>query len=273
MTSPNPTSELPIQTLTPEERLAFWNNRASLGEWAGSRDVIAKHLEIDAIATFIKDGMKMLDVGCGNGITAIELAHKINVEVHGFDFSSEMVEGAKKLAADAAAQNQLKGSVKFDVSNILQLPPLERVYDYSMTERVLINLPDWESQKQAIYNMTRPLKQGGAYLMSENSFDGLEKLNDLREAVGLSRIVQPSWNRYLYDNEILATEFEDVKLEKVIYQSSTYYFLSRVINAWQAAQEGKEPDYDAPVNQLGLKLPPLMGEIGQGRVWVWRRIS
>jgi len=261
----------PSNTLTPEERLSFWNQRASLGEWAGSRDVIAKHLEIDAIAKFVHDGTTLLDVGCGNGVTAIELAHKTAATIEGIDFSPEMVEGGKSLAAQAKAAGQLKGSVSFSVGNILDLPPLEAKFDVSMTERVLINLPDWESQKKAIWSMTRPLKSGGVYLMSENSLDGLEKLNDLRENVGLSRIIQPSWNRYLYDAEVVSVQFDDVVLEKVIYQSSTYYFISRVINAWMAQQEGKEPDYDAPVNQLGLKLPPVLGEVGQGRIWVFRK--
>lgn len=258
-------------TLTPEERLRFWNHRASLGEWAGSRDVIAKHLEIDAIADFVTDQTTLLDVGCGNGVTAIELAHKTSATIEGIDFAPEMVEGAKKLAAQAIEAGQLKGAVSFSVGNILELPALERKFDVTMTERVLINLPDWESQRKAIWNMTRPLKAGGLYLMSENSLDGLEKLNDLREIAGLTRIVQPSWNRYLYDAEVAAATFDDVVLEKVIYQSSTYYFISRVLNAWLAAQEGKEPDYDAPINQLGLTLPAILGEVGQGRIWVWRR--
>jgi cyclopropane fatty-acyl-phospholipid synthase-like methyltransferase len=50
---------------------AFWNSRAGLGQWAGSRDVIAKQLEVEAIATYVRDGMRVLEVGCGNGITAI----------------------------------------------------------------------------------------------------------------------------------------------------------------------------------------------------------
>ena len=51
---------------------AFWNGRAELGQLAGTRDVIAKQIEVDAISTYVRDGMRILEVGCGNGITAIE---------------------------------------------------------------------------------------------------------------------------------------------------------------------------------------------------------
>ena len=63
-----------------------------------------------------------------------------------------------------------------------------------------------------------------------------------------------------------------MKLDGCVYYSSTYYFLSRVVNAWEAAQSGKDPDYDAPVNQLALKLPPI-GDFGQGRLWLWRKVT
>jgi hypothetical protein len=35
-------------------------------------------------------------------------------------------------------------------------------------------------------------------------------------------------------------------------------------------QNGKEPEYDSPINQLALKLPPF-GDIGQTKIWVWRK--
>src|SRR5437016_4990652 len=93
---------------------AFWNSRAGLGQWAGTRDVTAKQLEIEAIADYVRDGMRVLDFGCGNGITAIELARRFDVEVTGVDFAEQMVVAAAELAQG----QELKGRVRFQVGNV-----------------------------------------------------------------------------------------------------------------------------------------------------------
>jgi ubiquinone/menaquinone biosynthesis C-methylase UbiE len=247
---------------------AFWNQRAGLGQWAGSRDVIAKQLEIKAIASYVHDGMSVLDFGCGNGITAIELARRYDVRVIGVDFAAEMVEAAK---AHLAGQDFL-GSVRFQTGDVRDLSNISEKFDLIYTERTLINLPDWPTQCKAIQRITTLLKVGGIYIMCENSQDGLDKTNSFRERIGLPQITPPWHNRYLRDAELQAMSIADVTLEKVDFYSSTYYFLSRVLNAWLAWQDGKDPDYESPINQLALQLPPY-GDMGQGRIWVWRKLG
>jgi ubiquinone/menaquinone biosynthesis C-methylase UbiE len=246
---------------------AFWNSRAGLGQWAGTRDVTAKQLEMEAIASYARNGMRILDLGCGNGITAIELARRYQVEVWGIDFAEEMVAAALELAKD----DELKGSVRFQTGNVLNLDSPDK-FDLIYTERVLINLPDWPAQLQAMKNIVALLSDGGLYVMCENSQDGLDKVNELREKVGLTAVIPPWHNRYLRDSELKHVNLDNARLEDIIYYSSTYYFLSRVVNAWLASREGGEPDYDAPINQLALLLPS-MGELGQGRIWLWRKLT
>lgn len=244
---------------------AFWNSRAGLGQWAGTRDVNLKQLEMQAIASYVRDGMRVLDVGCGNGIMAIELARRYAARVTGIDFAEEMVAAARTLADGV----DLKGTLEFRVGDVRTLAETER-FNLVYTERTLINLPDWPAQRDAIAGIGRLLAAGGAYVMCEHSQDGLNGMNEFRARVGLPEMKPPWHNRYLRDAEIEGAAFPGMKLETVSHFSATYYFVSRVVNAWLAAQEGKEPDYDAPVNQLGLKLPPL-GNFGQGRIWVWRK--
>lgn len=249
----------------PRDIRAFWNSRAGLGQWAGSRDVIAKQIEIEAIASYVRDGMRVLDFGCGNGITAIELARRYKVDVTGVDFAEDMVAAAIELAQG----QELKGQIHFqtgDVSNPTQLGQFDLIY----TERVLINLPDWPAQEGALGSILDLLAEGGLYVMCENSQDGLDKINLLREQVDLPPVTPPWHNRYLRDEELQGFTHPGVKLEGMNFYSSTYYFLSRVVNAWLSAQEGKEPEYEAPINQLSLRLPAL-GELGQGRIWLWRK--
>jgi ubiquinone/menaquinone biosynthesis C-methylase UbiE len=247
---------------------AFWNSRAGLGQWAGSRDVIAKQLEVEAVAKYVRDGMRVLEVGCGNGITAIELARRYDVEILGIDFAVEMVAAAKEMLDG----QRLNGAVSFAVGDARSLSDLAGKFDLVYTERVLINLPDWPAQRQAIANIAGALAAGGLYVMCENSQDGLDELNDLRARVGLSGITPPWHNRYLRDDEIGQASFSEIKLAGVDYYSSTYYFLSRIVNAALAAERGQEPEYEDPINQLALRLPAI-GALGQGRIWLWRKAA
>jgi len=244
----------------------FWNNRAQLGQCSGSNDVIAKELEIRAIAKYVSDGMRVLEIGCGSGHTAMELARRYDIEISAFDFAENMIDAAKSVLAG----QQLKGSVTFRVGDVRHLSDISQKFDLIYTERVLINLPDWPTQKQSITNIIELLSDGGLYVMCENSQDGLDKINVLRETVGLPKIEPPWHNHYFRDKDIETITLPRAMLEGVNCYSSTYYFLSRVVNAYLSAQEGKEPRYDSPVNLLALKLPSI-GDLSQGKIWLWRK--
>lgn len=249
-----------------------WDSRAGLGETAGSRDLIAKELEVRVLCGYLADGIRVLDAGCGNGQTALELARRFAVVVDGFDFAPAMVEAAESAAALSAAPG-LRGRVRFRVADVtdasVTLGSLP-AYDVVVTERLLINLGDWGSQAAALERLARLVAPGGVLVALENTQDGLDALNVLRGAAGLEAIEPPWHNRYLRDAEVAALELPGLALVRAERHSSAYYLLSRVVNAWLAAREGAEPEYDAPVNRLALLLPPI-GVAGQGCVWAWRR--
>lgn len=252
----------------------FWDDRASLEEQAGTRDLIAKQLELEAIAKYVKDGMRVLDAGCGNGLTALELARRYDIEMVAVDKSEKMVFAAMDRAD--SLQTDLQSSIKFRPADVLDLPDDLGMFDLIYTERVLINLPDQEQRNKAMVGLCNLLKPGGLYVMCENSQDGLDRLNRLRVPLGLPEIVPPWHNHYLTEDKDI-DGFEKAVAGLAVHlwsddndYSSTYYFLSRIVNAALAAQEGREPDYDSPINKLALKLPS-MGDLGQGRIWLWRR--
>ena len=251
---------------TDNDELCFWNDRSKLGVAAGSNDLIAKQIEIKAISSYVRAGMCILDFGCGNGITAIEIAKNLDVDILGIDYAQDMITAAQTLTQTAT----LKGRVRFMVGDDQGLSRIRDRFDLVYSERTLINLRDWESQRRAIASLTSLLHPGGIYVMCENSHDGLDSINDLRERLGLKRIVPPWHNRYFCADEIDSLDIPGVSLVEINHYSSTYYLLSRVLNAALAAQDGREPAYDAPINQLALNLPSL-GQWGQGKIWVWRR--
>jgi len=94
----------------------------------------------------------------------------------------------------------------------------------------------------------------------------------VRVRTGLAPIAPPTHNRYLREDEVAALRLPGLSLTDVRYFTSTYHFLSRVVNAALAAERGEEPTYDSPINRLALRLPgDLVPNLGQGVAWVWKR--
>jgi hypothetical protein len=109
--------------------------------------------------------------------------------------------------------------------------------------------------------------------MCEGSDVGFECLNDLREAVGLSRIPATS-----ADN-ITAIRFNDEEIEhyarglgftvrqKLGY--STYFVISRVLHPLLVRPQ--RPRFDAPINELARRIQlhtPLEPGYGGNTLWV-----
>ena len=243
----------------------FWNDRGTLAETAGTQDLIAKQLEMAAIARHIQDGMRVCEFGCGNGITAIWLAKYHDIHMDCLDFAEEMIEAAEEAAREAGVSDR----VRFEVADVRN-EAWSGAYDVVYTERMLVNLPDWYAQEQAIRYLARQVKPGGSLVLCENSVQGLERINELREMVGLDPVISPWHNRYLDDREMETIDVPDLHLLAVEPYSATYYFLSRVVNAWLANEQGEEPAYDAPVSKLALDLPAI-GDCAQGKLWVFER--
>jgi|AGSF01.1.fsa_nt_gi Cyclopropane fatty acid synthase and related methyltransferases len=85
----------------------FWDSRAGLGLWAGTNDVIAKEIEMNAIGRYIKDGIHVLEAGCGNGVSAIHFARQFEINIVGTDFSESMIQEAYKLLEGQVFKGQL----------------------------------------------------------------------------------------------------------------------------------------------------------------------
>ena len=81
-----------------EQKRNFWNDRAKLGEVAGSDDFMLKKVETDFILRHIPHGGYVLDIGCGNGTVLITAHEKFSVSGVGLDFSREMTALAQKNA-------------------------------------------------------------------------------------------------------------------------------------------------------------------------------
>lgn len=250
------------------ENRHFWGQRASLGEKAGTQDLILKDLERVAIGMALKRvpgsgdyPFDILEVGCGLGETASSLAaDEWRWTILGIDSSPAMIQ-----QAHARSNN-----VRFVEGDAMWPPagPFDAVY----SQRCLINLPSWDAQKQAIDAIAGVLVSGGRFLMCEHSQDGLDAINQIRQSWKRPLIERPWHNLYFRDSDLVTVS--SLRLIECVPFSATYYFLSRILNDKLAEAEGKVPDYNARINQLAFRLPAdcVDPRFAQGRLWIWEKV-
>lgn len=243
----------------------YWNDRAWKGLYAGSNDPVLKELEMRELSRHIRDGMTLLDAGCGNGLTALYLAERHEVDITGVDFAPAMIDAARVHLTVHSVAGTLSGTARFEVADIRELLDLPQ-YDVVYTERAIINLPTWEEQRDAIRGLLKRLKPRGRLLLCEASQDGLDRINAMRALLDLPAIEPPPYNRYLRFKELC--EGMGGFMSGLVDFTSTYYFTSRVLNAALARDEGRTPDYHDRLNDYAMNLPSI-GDCGQVKLWIW----
>ena len=107
-------------------------------------------------------GMRVLDIGCGIGADAFDLASKVgpNGLVTGVDFSETLIAEAIRRSAGRNL------SVTFEVGDAQALRFPDHAFDAVRTERMLMHVPN---PQQALSQMARVLRPGGR--MAVQDFD------------------------------------------------------------------------------------------------------
>jgi len=217
---------------------------------------------------------EILEVGCGNGYTILQLAKKFNVKFFGTDSSKSMIETAKKRGITKA---------EFRVDDIINTDLPKKSFDIIFTERCLINLVNWENQKKALKNIHAILKNGGCFIMLEAFFDGLSETNSARKSVGLDEIPEPWHNRFLRQTEVtefvqpLFTGWNDILDESLTSSPkphfdaflSSYYFGSRVLYPSLILGK-KELEYNNKFVEF-FSLIPNVGNYGPVKICVLKK--
>jgi arsenite methyltransferase len=108
---------------------------------------------------------RVLDVGCGNGITACLIAEKFGAHVEGIDISAVMIAKAK----EKAHRQGLTAKVTFRVGDAFDLPFDDDTFDVVLVESVLTPLPG--DKKQALAEMVRVTRAGGRIGVNESTVD------------------------------------------------------------------------------------------------------
>jgi len=246
-----------------EEVRQFWDERArqyTTSSQSTLCEVPLRELEIGAILKYLQDGMKVLDVGCGNGYSTIKFWEHRRLDIIGMDFSPEMVKYAKENLKACDRRDPQRGKVGFIEGDVLQLPFPAARFDAVVTERCLQNLGSWEEQRQAILNTASVLKPRGFFLMAECSFTGLDRLARFLNLLGKKEPegVVPWHNLFFCDALVL----NDPLIRKVLIPvkvnnfASAYTLITRTLPAsWH----------------LLARYCPNIGGFGYNKLYVWRR--
>lgn len=247
--------------------LKFWDERSEFGKTAGSNDFVLSGIEQEFICEQIPQGSRVLDLGCGNGGTVVRLAQEKGCTCVGVDFSAKMAEVASAAVVEAGLQD----AIEIHNTGVPPVPDQFGTFDVVVSERCLINLSSSEKQRKAVQGIEGILNPGGKYLMVECSQQGGDRTNEVRQSLGLYPIEAPWHNLFFDEREVEQWQSDNFKIEDFQHISSTYNFLSRVVYAKLAEQSGEELKYDSDINILSTKLPPMIGDFGPVKAWVWRK--
>ena len=251
----------------------YYDERASTDPYATSPDFNLREIEIQHLSARLTNGLRVLDVGCGNGYSTLCHATRFDSDFVGVDFVPAMISSAQ----DVVDQFDLKGRVTFETGDVMDLQFADASFDVVTSQRCLLNLPTPEDQWEAMGQIARVLKPGGLYLMLEGTLQGLRRLNDVRRTFGLDPIPEAAAGYNWFSNKFDEPEMLNVasglfeRLE-TIDRFGMYYFISRVIHPLMVAPD--QPKFDAPINAIARKICkriPNYQDMGHVALFVFRR--
>ncbi len=240
-------------------------------------DEIVRQTETDAIVAFVGDiadsggaGLRIADVGCGNGYTLGMLAPAFpDCRFTGF----EMIGHMRGLAEERVAERKL-ANVTIRPGDIRE-PDFTggETFDVLVCQRVLINLLDGEDQARALDNLLAVVEPGGGLIFVEAFRSGLNTLNEARDEFDLPAIPPAHHNIYLSDDffardALVAYESEGWTLPPNVL--STHYYVSRVL--YPLLLDGRPLIRNAHfIKVLSRALPPAIGNYSQVRIHAFRK--
>ncbi len=123
------------------------------------KDLLAAHDEtylrhyVELVTRFAPQDGKILDLGCGNGISS-RLLNQSGFDVVGTDISSLFLEDARKWE---------NPTLQYEVCDVLELPFADGSFDVICSNELVEHLPDVET---ALSEMVRVVRKGGVVVIS-----------------------------------------------------------------------------------------------------------
>ncbi len=136
----------------------------------------------------IGPGARTLDLGCGNGTTAVWLSGHTGCRVTGIDLSGVRIDNANE--ARQRQEPGIRERLAFKKASATDLPFPDGHFSHVWSQAVIYHVPDKRTVLKEVY---RVLENGGIFV-----FDDLVKPK---------REVSPEAQRFVYDRLLYDTEF------------------------------------------------------------------
>ncbi|MEO1035903.1 MAG: methyltransferase domain-containing protein [Pseudomonadota bacterium] len=133
----------------------FWDKIAERYAKQPIADEAAYEKKLEVTRAYFRPDMKVLEIGCGTGGTAIAHAPYVK-QLHATDLSPKMIEIAQRNAADREV-----GNVSFSVASVEALNVPDGSFDAVLGLSVLHLLDDKDAAIGKIYRMLKP---GGVFV-------------------------------------------------------------------------------------------------------------
>ncbi|HUS38872.1 MAG TPA: class I SAM-dependent methyltransferase [Pirellulales bacterium] len=252
----------------------FWAEQAQqhgtshAASWSDSHVI---DLEIAKIAEYLEAGDRVLDIGCANGFSTIQLAQRASIHIQGLDYVPEMICQARERLT--TVPDSVRSRTSFDVGDITGLDVTTGSFDKTIVIRVVINLENWENQQRGLREAMRTVRPGGLLLLSEATIQGHQKLNAFRSEWGLGPIPEPAFNCYLDEDAVCKVLDTEAELVEIANFASTYFVGTRVIKPLIAQLVNRDQvvaDPDTDWNRWFATLPAA-GDYGTQKLFVFRK--
>jgi len=232
---------------------------------------LSKDAIIEALTFYILGKNCILEIGCGNGYLMDEIIKKLpDNYFFAIDSCYKMIEIARKRNINCI----------FSTCSILDINN-ENEFDIVISERCLINLPNWEQQKQAIQKIYDSLKDNGIFILIEVFIDeAIENLDQARKEFNLPETEFPDFNIQINKKQFFGfikgkfEKYQDIYPKKMMpeYENflSTYYFARNVL--YPALKGNTNLKYNNKFVEF-FSLLPNIGDFSYLKMFVLQKIK
>ncbi len=172
-----------------------WSNE--FDETLGKMSRHHRMLELAVRLSRVKDGEKVLDIGCGTGLLTLTFLRKSDCRVTGIDASAEMLSYFEKKIAGLS----LGGRVQCAVADAAALKFKDESFDVVASTVAMHHIRDKEPVIKKIFSMLKPR---GRFVLGEMDMDATGELTDVRRLKRMLAFFNEEWVQALKDGGVEA---------------------------------------------------------------------